>query len=344
MIMEKVRVKIIPTTNQPLDRYEMFILSEGQVCEIHGNMAVLFYKSHPTATSNHIVEYIKGHFQASGVVWSLCEDTSAMNPGPPQSILKSSPKSPQESNVTNTPSAPGMSSSVKITYSAQNVGAVAQRSQQRKRRYSPCPSKVVDDRPVGPSSLEAHRPPYKRLSLSSPSSLRQTTSTYKYKSIGTQSTTGHVKSTACQTESMTPSMLPKPEVIFRLQISPSGKFSPPHPKTILRSKTTSTNFFRWFACLANYRSLIFTSHLTSPISFTSDIQRNYSGYREIPDKLKFTLKDAMPGPSNMVVDRGNIDQFLKIRVDIKKQYDKAMEWCPEMREFEVLITVPGWEE
>ncbi len=108
------------------------------------------------------------------------------------------------------------------------------------------------------------------------------------------------------------------DIVIRVQIDSTGKFSPPFPKSVLRPKITTTEFFSWFAS---------QSHHSPP-----------SG----PEYLKFTLKDAMPEPRATGIVRGNEDHFNYMRKDIKAQSEKAKEFMPELKEFVVLVTVPGW--
>jgi hypothetical protein len=51
----------------------------------------------------------------------------------------------------------------------------------------------------------------------------------------------------------------------------------------------------------------------------------------------------MPLPKTVEITMGDGEEGLKgLRRDIKSQCEKAREFCPEMREFGVLVTVPGW--
>lgn len=111
---------------------------------------------------------------------------------------------------------------------------------------------------------------------------------------------------------------PPIEIIVRLQVDGSGKFSAPFDKSVLRPKVTTTEFFSWFST-----------------------QTRWDGPHG-PPCLKFTFKDAMPSPKATEVSRGNEDHFNYMRRDIKAQCEKARAYMPDLREFVVLITVAGW--
>ena len=61
-----------------------------------------------------------------------------------------------------------------------------------------------------------------------------------------------------------------------------------------------------------------------------------------PPHLKFTFKDAMPSPTSTEIARGNEDHFNYMRKDIKIQCEKARKFMSDLREFVILVTVPGW--
>ncbi|KAJ5037335.1 uncharacterized protein L3040_007511 [Drepanopeziza brunnea f. sp. 'multigermtubi'] len=117
---------------------------------------------------------------------------------------------------------------------------------------------------------------------------------------------------------------PRPQqldIIIRIQVSASGKFSAPFPRSVLqRPHLTTADFFAWFAAESRH---------CLPHG---------------PPHLRFTFKDAMPGPSATEVERGNEDHFNYMRRDIRAVCEKARSYCPELREFGVLVTVPGWVE
>lgn len=106
-------------------------------------------------------------------------------------------------------------------------------------------------------------------------------------------------------------------IVIRLQMDGTGKFSAPFDKSVLRPKVTTTEFFAWFAT-----------------------QTQRAGPHG-PSFLRFTFKDAMPSPKSTEVARGNEDHFNYMRKDIKAQCEKAKLYMPDLKEFVVLVTVPG---
>jgi hypothetical protein len=111
---------------------------------------------------------------------------------------------------------------------------------------------------------------------------------------------------------------PTPEIIIRLQADGTGKFSTPHNKSVINPKITATEFFAWFA--------------------------NWTGRggSDGPPSLRFTFKDAMPVPKSSVIAQTNGDHFNLMRRDIRVQFEKAREYMPNLIEFAVLVTDPGW--
>jgi hypothetical protein len=108
------------------------------------------------------------------------------------------------------------------------------------------------------------------------------------------------------------------EIIVRLQIDGTGKFSAPFDKSVLRPKVNTTEFFSWFST------------------------QTRRGGPHGPPCLKFTFKDAMPSPKATEVSRGNEDHFNYMRKDIKAQCEKAKAYMPDLKEFVILVTVPNW--
>jgi hypothetical protein len=108
------------------------------------------------------------------------------------------------------------------------------------------------------------------------------------------------------------------EIITRLQIDGTGKFSAPFDKSVLRPKVNTKEFFSWFSTQTG------------------------CGGPHGPPCLKFTFKDAMPVPKATEVMRGNEDHFNYMRKDVKTQYEKAKAYMPDLKEFVILVTVPGW--
>ena len=108
------------------------------------------------------------------------------------------------------------------------------------------------------------------------------------------------------------------EIIIRLQIDGTGKFSAPFDKSVLRPKINITEFFTWFST------------------------QTRRGGPHGPPCLKFTFKDAMPEPKATEVSRGNEDHFNYMRKDVKAQCERAKAYMPDLKEFVILVTVPGW--
>ncbi|KAH7319424.1 hypothetical protein BKA65DRAFT_101929 [Rhexocercosporidium sp. MPI-PUGE-AT-0058] len=108
------------------------------------------------------------------------------------------------------------------------------------------------------------------------------------------------------------------DIKIRVQVDGTGRFSIPFDKSVLRPKVTTTEFFAWFASQSRH----------SP--------------PQPPHHLKFTFKDAMPIPQATEITAGNEDHFNYMRRDIKAQCEKARRFMPELREFVILVTVPGW--
>ena len=50
----------------------------------------------------------------------------------------------------------------------------------------------------------------------------------------------------------------------------------------------------------------------------------------------------MPMPQATEISAGNEDHFNYMRKDIKVQCEKAKRFMPELKEFVILVTVPGW--
>lgn len=108
------------------------------------------------------------------------------------------------------------------------------------------------------------------------------------------------------------------DIIIRLQMDGSGRYSSAFDKSVLRPKITTTEFFSFFA--------------------------NQTGHYAPagPPYLKFTFKDAMPTPTSTQIARGNEDHFNYMRKDIKVQCEKAKRFIGDFKEFVILVTVPGW--
>jgi len=111
------------------------------------------------------------------------------------------------------------------------------------------------------------------------------------------------------------------EITIRLQTSPQGHLTSAFPKSVLRPKLSTTDFFTWFA------------------SQTSQPQ---SQNPTVPQTLRFIFKDAMPVPKTTTVMLGNEDHFTYLRKDIRASVEKAKLFCPGIREFVVLVGRGEW--
>ena len=83
----------------------------------------------------------------------------------------------------------------------------------------------------------------------------------------------------------------------RLQINSSGHFSTPYPKSCIRSKNTTEEFFTWFAHQ--------TSHCLP----------------HGPERMRFTFKDAIPVLHSSEIGKGNEEYFIFMRRDIKRMWE-----------------------
>ena len=122
-----------------------------------------------------------------------------------------------------------------------------------------------------------------------------------------------------------------PDILVRLQILPAGQFSLPYHKDVMHPKITTTEFLSWFLSQSNYCMQSRNSSLIN-----SSLHK--------PKRLRFTLKDAMPRPKATELVIGDDGYFVYMWKYIKDQFEKAKAFCPELREFVILITVPGWTD
>jgi hypothetical protein len=111
---------------------------------------------------------------------------------------------------------------------------------------------------------------------------------------------------------------PPPKIVLRIQIDSHGRLSHSYDKPPLHARTTSTQFFAWFA-----RETGRTSPSTSP------------------QKLRFDFKDAVPAKTS-VVAAGNDDHFDLMVGDIKRKVERAAEFMPGLKEFCIVVTDPAW--
>jgi len=107
-------------------------------------------------------------------------------------------------------------------------------------------------------------------------------------------------------------------LVVRVQKDARGKFSRRYNSAVLNLRTTNVEFFAWFANQ--------TGHAAP------------SG----PPALKFTFKDAMPTPKSSVIEWGDEKHFECMKLDIEPQCDLVAAYMPEVFEFAILVTAPGW--
>jgi hypothetical protein len=109
-----------------------------------------------------------------------------------------------------------------------------------------------------------------------------------------------------------------PEIAVRVQTDGAGKVSTPYSNWVLGREVTTTDFFAWFA------------------------RQTGRGGSEGPPSLRFTFKDAMPAPTSNTIAQANENHFNLLKRDLKTQFEKAKEFVPNMKEFLVVVTDPGW--
>lgn len=93
-------------------------------------------------------------------------------------------------------------------------------------------------------------------------------------------------------------------------------------------KVTTVEFFNRF-----YNEINRAVHRPNSASDAPDSHR--------PNQLAFTLKDAMPIPKPGLLARGDERHFVYMRKYIKDQFEKAKALCPGLKEFVILVTIPG---
>ena len=108
------------------------------------------------------------------------------------------------------------------------------------------------------------------------------------------------------------------QITVRIQVNEHGQFSRRFDKNVLLSEIANVDFFAWFACHTG---------CARP-----------SG----PEKLKVTLKDALPTPVHGRIRRGNEEDFEYVKRDMKPHLERAKALMPGLSEFVILVTVPGW--
>jgi hypothetical protein len=111
------------------------------------------------------------------------------------------------------------------------------------------------------------------------------------------------------------SKTPSAKIVIRIQVDGLGRLSRSYDKSVLNSKVNNAKFFEWFAQE--------TGHTGS-------------------QKLKFDFKDALPSKSS-IVERDNEDHFDLMIHDIKRKFNHAQAYTPDMNEFGILVTDPMWD-
>ena len=110
----------------------------------------------------------------------------------------------------------------------------------------------------------------------------------------------------------------RPDIIIRLQKNTRGIFSSAYDRDVIYPRVTSAKFFAWFGDQTGY------------------------GGPSGPAELKFTFVNALPEPIVNIIGMGNEGHFGYMRQDIKVQYEKALSYMPDMKEFTILVTAPNW--
>ncbi|KAH8674836.1 hypothetical protein BGZ60DRAFT_279620 [Tricladium varicosporioides] len=108
------------------------------------------------------------------------------------------------------------------------------------------------------------------------------------------------------------------QIVVRIQENEHNWFSRPYNKKVLLSGITSVNFFAWFAYRTGY---------AGPCG---------------PPELVFTWKGALPKPKHARIKRGDEEHFQYMKGDIKPHFEQTKALMPELIEFAILVTVPGW--
>lgn len=105
------------------------------------------------------------------------------------------------------------------------------------------------------------------------------------------------------------------KIVIRIQIDGHGRLSRSYDKSTLNTRVTSARFFAWFAQE--------TGHTCS-------------------GRLRFDFKDALPAKSS-VIEAGNDDHFDLMVCDIKRKFERAKNFAPDLSEFCIVVTDPLWD-
>jgi hypothetical protein len=116
------------------------------------------------------------------------------------------------------------------------------------------------------------------------------------------------------------------EIKLRLQKDAAGHFTEPLDFTLFTSPDCLQNFFHWFA------------------------KQTGRGGDLGPERLRITLKDAMPVAKTYELYRvyGEaalvMEKLQRIKEDIVLECERAKRFMPELKEFGILVGDPGWME
>jgi hypothetical protein len=108
---------------------------------------------------------------------------------------------------------------------------------------------------------------------------------------------------------------PTAKIVIRIQIDGLGRLSRSYDRSVLSTRITNEKFFAWF--------------------------EQQTG-RAYPPKLRFNFKDA-PFAKPSTIERGNEDYFELMVKDIKKKFERAKVYTPDMNEFCIVVTDPMWD-
>lgn len=119
---------------------------------------------------------------------------------------------------------------------------------------------------------------------------------------------------------------PAAEIQVRLQKDAAGHFTAPHDFAFFATITTMELLFDWFA------------------------RRTGHGGPFGPERLRVTLKDAMPVAKYYDLERGYGGaefanaELERMKEDIMNEYEKTKAFMPDLKEFAVLVVDPFWVE
>ncbi len=129
-----------------------------------------------------------------------------------------------------------------------------------------------------------------------------------------------------QREQITVPPPPAAEIQVRLQKDAAGHFTAPHDFAFFATITTMELLFDWFS------------------------RRTGRGGPFGPERLRVTLKDAMPVAKYYDLERGYGGaefanaELQRMKEDIMNEYEKTKAFMPDLKEFAVLVVDPFWVE